>query len=538
MRSLWLDTHPITLPNTAGSDGALGSISPASFTPGTHYDAVVAGAGITGLTTAVLLSRAGKKVVVVEARSIGAVATGNTTAKVSLLQGTMLSGIRSHQDDETLRAYVEGNREAQAWLLHYLDEREVPYQRRTAYTYATTEQGQNSLEKELEACRTAGLDVAWTEDTELPFPVTGALALPNQAQIHPMTVLEALVSELDERGGTVFEGVRVTDATPDGGNTQDDAGPLTVETTAGALHADQLVLATGAPILDRGGYFAKLKGNRSYALTYRLPAEARADIPQGMYLSADSPSRTTRTVPMPQGTGDGGEELLLVGGNDHVVGRPGPEGLDAESHQAAVDDLEAWTQEHFPGAERTHVWAAQDYRASAYVPYIGALPRGGGNIYVATGFNKWGMTNGVAAALAISSEILHRDNGTDGTMPWAKTLMDTSVTASGLLTGVKDNLEVGAHMVTDWAKAELRNLPGEAPAEGQGIVGRRDGRPVAVSTVDGTTCALSAVCPHMGGILTWNDAERSWDCPLHASRFSHDGTLLEGPAVDGLKPMD
>ena len=523
MSSLWLDTHPITLP------------TPEQLSPGTHYDAVIAGAGLTGLTTAALLARAGKSVAVVEARSIGAVATGNTTAKVSLLQGTMLSGIRSHQDLETLRAYVEGNREAQAWLLHYLDERGLPYQRRTGYTYATTEQGRKSLEKELEACRAAGLDVAWTEETELPFPVTGALKLENQAQIHPMTVLEALVAELYHRGGTVFEGVRVTGTTADSGNTQDDSGPLTVETTAGDLTADQLILATGAPILDRGGYFAKLKGNRSYALTYRLPAESQTEMPQGMYLSADSPSRTTRTVPLP-GTGDDGEELLLVGGNDHVVGRPGPEGLDAGSHQAAVDDLEAWAQEHFPGAERTHVWAAQDYRASAYVPSIGALPGGGGNIYVATGFNKWGMTNGVAAALAIASEILHRDNRTEGTMPWAKTLMDTSLTASGLLTGLKDNLEVGAHMVTDWAQAELSALPEEPPAEGQGVVGRRDGRPVAVSTVDGTTCELSAVCPHMGGILTWNDAERSWDCPLHASRFSHDGTLLEGPAVHDLKP--
>ncbi len=213
MRSLWLDTHPITLP------------TPEQLSPGTHYDAVIAGAGLTDLTTAVLLSRAGKKVAVVEARSIGAVATGNTTAKVSLLQGTMLSGIRSHQDDETLRAYVEGNREAQAWLLHYLDERGLPYQRRTAYTYATTEQGRKSLEKELEACRAAGLDAAWTEETELPFPVTGALKLENQAQLHPMTVLEALVAELYHRGGTVFEGVRVTGTTADSGNTQDDAGP-------------------------------------------------------------------------------------------------------------------------------------------------------------------------------------------------------------------------------------------------------------------------------------------------------------------------
>ena len=522
MRSLWLDTHPITLPTPAAGE-------PGRFTSGTHYDAVIAGAGITGLTTAVLLSRAGKNVAVLEARSIGAAATGNTTAKVSLLQGTVLSGIHRNQGDHTLQAYVDGNREAQAWLLHYLDHRGVDYQHRTAYTYATTEEGRSALEQELDACRAAGVGASWTEETELPFPVTGALKLDNQAQIHPMALLQALVDELYERGGVVLEGVRVTGVS---GTDRRDI-PLTVETTAGTLTADQLVIATGAPILDRGGYFAKLKGNRSYALSFRLPAESRGQSPKGMYLSTDSPNRTTRTVPLPEGT-DAGEELLLVGGSDHVVGRAQSHGYS--SHQAAVDELEAWTQEHFPGAQRTHAWAAQDYRASTAVPFMGALPRGGGDIYVATGFNKWGMTNGVAAALALSSELLHQDLGSGGTMPWAQTLMDTSLTGATLLTGLKDNLEVGAHLLSDWTQAALRSLPEQAPAEGQGVVGRRDGWPVAVSTVDGQTCEFSAVCPHMGGILTWNDAERSWDCPLHASRFSHDGTLLEGPAVHNLKP--
>lgn len=532
MRSLWLDTHPITLPTSAQAQ-------PEHLSPGTHYDAVIAGAGITGLTTAVLLARAGKNVAVLEARSIGAAATGNTTAKVSLLQGTVLSGIQRNQGDHTLQAYVDGNREAQAWLRHYLDHRGVDYQRRTAYTYATTAEGRSALEEELQACRAAGVEAQWTEETELPFPVTGALMLEDQAQIHPMTLLQALVDELYERGGLVREGTRVTGVT---GTDRRDI-PLTVETTAGELRsgqlssdrlsADQLVIATGAPILDRGGYFAKLKGNRSYALSFRFPAESRGQSPKGMYLSADSPSRSTRTVPLPEGT-DAGEELLLVGGSDHVVGRAQSHGY--ASHQAAVDELEAWTQEHFPGAQRTHAWAAQDYRAGTAVPFMGALPRGGGDIYVATGFNKWGMTNGVAAALALSSEILHQDLGSGGTMPWAQTLMDTSLTGATLLTGLKDNLEVGAHLLGDWAQAQLHTLPQDPPAEGEGMVGRRDGRPVAVSTVDGQTCELSAVCPHMGGILTWNDAERSWDCPLHASRFSHDGTLLEGPAVGDLKP--
>lgn len=504
--SLWLDTHPVTAA-TAGQ-----------LPDGAEYDTVIAGAGLTGLTAAVLLARAGQRVAVLEARSVGAVTTGNTTAKLSLLQGTVLSQIRSHQTDKVLSSYVEGNRVGQSWLSGYLDERGVLYQRRTAFTYATTEEGAASLREEQEAAQAAELPVAWTEDTELPFPVTGAITLEGQIQFHPMEVLGALATELVERGGKLYEGVRVTGASY--------RSPLTVETTAGSVQADKLVLATGIPILDRGGYFAKLSPQRSYAQTYRVPgvsgtggAGAGVSIPQGMYLSADSPTRSLRTVTVD------GEELLLVGGNGHIVGR-------ADSTQEAVDDLDLWTQQHFPGAERTHAWSAQDYRSANMIPFVGALPRGGGNIYLATGYHKWGMTNAVSAALRISAQILGES------LEWAKPMERRLTTPSDLVTGLKDNLTVGAHLATGWASAEVKSLPEEPPAEGQGVVGRRGGKPVAVSTVDGTTCALSAVCPHLGGVLRWNEVEESWDCPLHGSRFAADGSLLEGPAVTGLAPAD
>lgn len=489
--SLWLDTHPVP---ATGAD---------RLAPGDRFDTVVAGAGLTGLATAVLLARAGQRVAVLEARCVGAVATGNTTAKVSLLQGTTLAEIRRHQSDQVLRSYVEGNRQGQSWLLRYLDENGIDYQRRPAYTYATTQEGLARLHAEHEADLAAGLDVTWTRETDLPYPVAGAIRLEDQAQVHPMQVLDALVIELRQQGGRLVEGVRVTGA--------GYRSPLAVQTSAGQVRADRLVLATGVPVLDRGGYFAKLSPHRSYAQSYRVPGP----IPQGMYLSADNPSRSLRTAPIDDG------ERLIVGGNGHVVGR-------SVSPQGAVDDLEAWTREHFPGAERTHAWAAQDYRSANLIPFVGTLPRGGGNIYLATGFNKWGMTNGVSAALRISAQIL------GGSMEWARPMERRLTTPSDMLTGLRDNAAVGTRLASGWASAELKPLPQEPPAEGQGIVGRERGRPVAVSTVDGVTCRMSAICTHLGGIVSWNDAERSWDCPLHGSRFAADGSLLEGPAVKDL----
>lgn len=495
MTSLWLDTTSVQL----SAEERLPSAS--------RWDSVVVGAGLTGLTTAVLLSRAGHRVAVVEARRVGAAATGNTTGKVSTLQGTNLSAIRSARSDEVLQAYVEGNREGQAWLLRYLEEHAIDYQMRDAYLYAHSSDGVGLLEKELEACQAGGISSDWDEATELPYPVAGAIRSPNQAQVHPMSVLQVLADELLEREGRVFEGVRVVGA---------DAGPPTcVQTTEGELHSDHVVLATGAPILDRGGHFARLKGERSYAQAYRLPEGLT--VPRGMYLSVDSPGRSLRSAPI------GGEELLLVGGNGHVVGR-------AESHMEAVLDLTRWTEDHFADAEQTHSWSAQDYRPADSVPYIGLLPGGGRSIYVATGFNKWGMTNGVAAALAITAQIL------GGQMPWAETLAQRSPSLRGAVTAVGDNASVGAQMTSGWVSAELHALPEESPAEGAGAVGRVSGRPVGVSTVGGVTRRVSAVCPHMGGVLTWNDAECTWDCPLHASRFAPDGGVLEGPAVGPLDP--
>ena len=493
MESLWLDTHRLS-PSTD------------ALTEGAHYDTVVAGAGLTGLTTAVLLARAGHHVAVLEARFVGAVTTGNTTGKLSLLQGTVLSQIRHFHSDKVLRAYVDGNLEGQAWLTRFMRDRDVSIQRRTACTYATTPDGAAAVARELEAARIAGLSVEQADETELPFEVTAAITLPDQAQFQPMEVLGALADELRERGGVLVEDARLTDA-------KNADSRVRVETSRGHITAERLVLATGFPVLDRGAYFAKMTPLRSYVAAFRVPDATT--IPQGMYLSADDPTRSLRTA----ATGD--DELLLVGGNGHVVGR-------SDSEQAAVEDLDAWTRKHFPGAERTHAWSAQDYQSINRVPFVGRMPRGGGNIWMATGYNKWGLTNAVAAGLSLTTQIL------GGSMEWADVLGHRVTKPAALASTAQLLGGVGAHMVKDWVQAEVHGLPGGDPAEGDGVVGRLGATPVARSTVNGKTCQVSGVCTHMGGILKWNDAEKSWDCPLHGSRFAPDGQVLEGPATKDL----
>ena len=328
--------------------------------------------------------------------------------------------------------------------------------------------------------RAAGLDIEETADAGLPFATRHAIRLQQQAQFNPMEVLDALVADFRNHGGVLVEGVRVRNVKT--------AGRAAVLTDAGTVHADRVVLGTGVPILDRGLYFAKLKASQSYAAAFRVPSST--PIPSGMYLSAESPGRSLRTYP------SGGEELLLVGGNGHQVGRePSP--------RRRLEELLDWARHHFPGAEATHTWSGEDYQATNLMPFIGKLPRGRGRIFFATGYNKWGMSNGIAASLAITADIL------GGHLPWADTIHHRVTSPAGAAAAIALNADVARTLAESWAKAG-RAKPeagSTVPGEGEGSVVLQARRPVAMSTVNGESCRLSAVCTHLGGLVTWNDAE-------------------------------
>jgi glycine/D-amino acid oxidase-like deaminating enzyme/nitrite reductase/ring-hydroxylating ferredoxin subunit len=493
LASVWFDPPPAIEADHLDSDA--------------HYDVAVVGAGLTSLVTALLLVRAGRRVAVLEARSVGAVTTGHSTAKVTLLQGTRLSTVVANHTERVAGAYVDGNRQAQAWLTAYAAEHGAQMEHRDAYTYASTQSGAPAVRREFDIARRLGLPVEMTDAVDLPYPTYAALCLPDQVQINPMEVLAALARDLRGAGGVLSENVRVTRVV------RDESCQLI--TSAGSVTADNVVLATGIPFLDRGLYFTKVTAQRSYVLAFRVATQ----IPQGMYISADRPTRSLRTAL------HNDEELLLVGGNGHPVGR------QSMHPSELVADLTEWTGRWFEGAERTHVWSAQDYEAHGGVPFVGKLPRGGGHVYLATGYSKWGMTNSVAAALRISGEIL-------GNRPsWARALGTRVSKPASAVRYFRANAAMGFAAAQGWLSAELHPLKDEehTPAEGTGVVGTERGEPVAISTVDGRTCTLSAICTHLGGIVRFNDLEKSWDCPLHGSRFAADGTLLEGPATSSLK---
>lgn len=490
-RSLWL----------AGTDEYL---SPA-LEPPTRAEVLVVGAGISGLATALMLVEAGVDVAVVDTRGIAHGATGHSSAKVSVLHELTAARIAKRRGESGAADYIDANRFGFDWITERVerDGIDCDWQRRTAVTYLTKRSSNGELlSRDADLLKANGVDAQVSQTLDMPFAVESAISVPDQAQFDPVAFARGLADRVADRGGTIVTDVRVSAIS-------DSRSGATISTNRGDINAGSVVVATGLPFLDRGLLFARAEPESSYVLA----CVVEADHPDGMYLSADGPKRSLRTAQFDD------DALLLVGGESHKTGQGG----DTEERYAA---LARWTDEHFGLRAIRFRFMTQDFMTPDHVPYAGPiLP--GSEVLVATGMNKWGFTNGVAAAAVNVARIL------DQTPPgWAETFSPTRLPLKGIPDMAKANANVALHMVGGWLGA-LTPRPGPGPTQGR--VARSGLDVVAVSNPRGEEpCRVSGVCPHLGGILSWNPAEQTWDCPLHGSRFERHGRLLHAPAVDDL----
>jgi len=495
-RSVWLATADV--PSFPALDGEL------------SVDVAVVGGGITGLTTALLLQRDGARVAVVEAGRLGGGTTGGTTGKVTSQHSLTYAGLIDQHGEDRARSYAEANQQAVETVssLALASGVDCRLERAPTYVYALSADDRPSLEAEHEAALRLGLPSALTEDIDLPFAVDRALRFDDQIHLHPVRYVAALAEAIVAAGGTIVEGTRAL-------GLQEDEGHATVRTERGSVQAQQVVVATLLPVFDRGGFFAKARPRRAYGISVRL----RTDAPRGMHINVGTPTRSTR--PWIEGDRRG----LIVVGESHETGQE-------EATPARWGELERWARTHFDVESVEHRWSAQDYLTPDSMPYVGRSPRTE-RTFVATGFQKWGLTNGTAAATILADLLAGRDN------PWHEAFDATRIGGAGTVKDLlKDNLHVGKELVEGYVK-RLRADSVAHLQPGEGAMVRADGKAVgAYRDAGGVVHAVSITCTHMGCTLAWNKAETSWDCPCHGSRFDTDGTVLDGPAVQPLEPVE
>ena len=468
------------------------------------FDVAVLGAGITGVTAAYLLATAGLRVGLIDAGRVGHGVSGYSTAKVAAQHRLAVAEIAGGHGADTARVYAQANLAGVEQIVGLADELGIDcdLRRKPAFVWAESPDEVADVEREVVAERDAGLSAELTEDTGLPWDVPGALRLADQAEFHPVRYLVGLASAAREAGAEIVQGSRAMSVS--------EGQPCTVRIEGGlAVRADHVIVATHFPFLDRGGYFARMHAERSYAIAMVVDGP----VPQGMYISATG-SHSLRSQP------DGDGELLLVGGEGHKVGQAD------EAERSGR--LEEWARRRFDVREVRSRWSTQDNISIDGLPYVGRLWPFSDRILTATGFRKWGFSNGAAAATMLADRVLGRPNA------WAEVFDTNRLGGPGALaTFAKENANVGGHFVA--GRLKRGGLGDLAPGEGRVV---RDGLgQTAVSRGDdGELSAVSARCTHLGCIVAWNSAERSWDCPCHASRFGPDGAVLQGPAVSPLEP--
>lgn len=448
-------------------------------------DVAVIGAGIAGLLTAWFLQEAGLRVVVLEAGRTAAGQTQNTTAKITAQHGYIYRTLLEKHGEDKAWQYAQANAAAIGDYRRIIRDKRIScaFEEQDAYLYSR--QDAALMQDEAEAARLLGLPASFTTKVTLPFPVAGAVRFAHQAQFHPLQFLQVLAREL-----TIYENTRVLSVEEN-----------RVHTADAAVTAEHIVFACHYPFVNFPGlYFTRMHQERSYVI-----ALENALLPDGMLIDEAADGCSFRHY---------GSYLLLGGGN-HRTGE--------NSAGGRYDDLRQKASEWFPQAHEIAHWSAQDVITADGVPYIGRFAASRPEWYVATGFQKWGMTTAMAAAVILRDAVLGKTN------PYADVFAPSRFSAGDIPAVAREGMQAVKGLTRENLSLPRETL--DALPVGHGGIVEFGGKKVGVYKEDGASIHIvDTRCPHLGCQLAWNPDEKTWDCPCHGSRFDYTGRLLDAPA--------
>ncbi len=471
------------------------------------FDAIIVGAGITGLTTALFLKHKGLSVAVVEAETIGAGTSGATTAHATAQCDHGYYALESEYGRETTKL-IQASLTTAIDIIERLTndlEFDCDFRRVHGYFYAETKVGSETVNRELQAARNAGLDVEIVKHVPLPFKTVRGYRLKNQARFHALKYLNGLAAAVQGKGCHIFTGTRVTKVT--------DGHPCKVETAAGlSMTAKHVVLATHTPL-----GFTPLQATLVPKESFVLTATVKHLPEDGLFWDTEDPYNYTRLVDSSDGA------LVMIGGRDLKTAH----GDEARSFA----ELERYVRERYSVKDIVHQWSAQFYEPAGHLPSIGKRP-GSQHVYVATGFSGDGMTLGTISGHMLAAQIV-------GTVTeWDELYRPDRLHLTGLKAFLTETLDTAVNFIGDRINlsdaADALNL---APGNG-GIVNAGGKQIAAYRDESGDLRSFSAVCPHLGCIVRWNGEQKSFDCPCHGSRFDLEGEVIEGPALKGLPRVE
>ena len=453
-------------------------------------DILIIGAGIAGILTAYMLKQNGRDVVLIDADKVAGGNTKNTTAKITSQHDLIYDKLISEFGEEKARQYAKANELAIKKYKEIIKERKIDcdFEEKSAYVYSLNEI--ENIKKEIEAAKKVGINAEFVEKANLPFKIKGAIKFNNQAQFNPLKFLKDISKDL-----TIYENTRAL-----------EIKYKLVITNKGEITANNIVVATHYPIMNTPGYyFLKMHQERSYVI-----ALENVDDIDGMYIDVDKDGYSFRMY----------KDLLLLGA---IKQRTGENEIGG-----SYDALRRVAKDLYPKSKEKYIWSAQDCMTIDGIPYIGKYSDETPNIYVATGFNKWGMTSSMVSAMIISDMILGKEN--DFSEIFSPKRFDLSASINNV---AKDISETAKNFIAQ--KISIPSSTIEHIKNGHAGIVEYNGEKVGVyKNNEGKEFIVSTKCPHLGCQLHWNADELTWDCPCHGSRFDYEGRLIGGPATKDL----